>query len=365
MNLLQRFIKPTQEPRRQRIWFESVDRLRLILMLLGCINLFGFPFSCGDHVQTLMGFVAPACFLISGFLILAESEHRLARILRSVKRCALAFALLAAFYLAVNVWYGAKTGENPFAVLTSGRTWFEFLLLNVWPFPIGVSIWYVQALLYAELIAYFLDKFHLLDKIGLWLAAALFLFSLASGEFADLLGFRPFGYAYLPGNFLTRALPYLLFGGILARYRELFFRVPPILFPIGTAVGIGLTAAEYFLLDLSYPGHLFGNLLIAPCFCMIAFLYPMDGFFDESLAWFGSFATPWIYALCPVAAFLLERLLPASEEGSWVGILTFVLCALAVFLVGSAIRFLYIVLLERGILPTPDEENSQKGDHVQ
>ncbi|WP_139199771.1 hypothetical protein [Ruminococcus albus] len=48
---------------------------------------------------------------------------------------------------------------------------------------------------------------------------------LLTGEFAGIIHFGILGYQYIPGNWLIRALPYLLLGKILREKSEMLFKI--------------------------------------------------------------------------------------------------------------------------------------------
>ncbi|MCQ2426096.1 MAG: acyltransferase [Lachnospiraceae bacterium] len=261
----------------------AVKRLRLLLMFFLCIDLFGFPIIISSlaeasvYVQKVCGFVPLAFYIISGYLVLRDDEDRSARILRTIKRSAIVFGVMTVAYLIVNYAYYTLlgAGNEMLVSLTNLRGWFNFLVLNVWQYDIGNSIWFVQGILYAYVIIYFLDKWKLLKYD--WLISLLFILAaVATGELSGLLNFNILGYEFIPGNFLTRALPYLLLGRCIHRNIHRFTKVKKWVWLIAGLVGVVLVVGEIYLLNLSgavgYYGHLIGMLVIAVCLCVPAFL---------------------------------------------------------------------------------------------
>ena len=99
------------------------------------------------------------------------------------------------------------------------------IVLCTWPFPVGETIWFIQALLYARVILWFMNKYGLMKhyKKILIVTALLTVFF---GEFAGIIRFNFHGYTYIPGNAITRALPYMLLGRFLYEKREALFSRP-------------------------------------------------------------------------------------------------------------------------------------------
>ncbi len=258
--------------------FQSLDILRLVLLVLVSINVFGTRGGLiGWAAEVLSGCASIAFFVISGFLVLTDDGDAEARIVRCIKRTALTFGIMLVLYFGINAAFYAWGGMD-ITVLTpfdSKRFWFEFLVLNVWPYDIGGIIWYVQALLYAYILIWLLYKLNLMRWDWLWFLL-LFAFTVVTEELTGLLGFFPLRYAYLPACFLTRALPYLLLGGLLRRLLPLLSRVRPLVYLIGIGVGVVLCFAEIDLFArngwLMNIHHLIGMPVIAFCLCALCAL---------------------------------------------------------------------------------------------
>lgn len=254
-----------------------INMLRFWLMPFVCINSFGAPTEYGELVRILCGSATICFFILSGYLTVSRNERRDAKLSRAVRRTAkLAAVMLVVFLLANTLYYGLM-GVPIWSVLwsmaKSKRVWFEFLVMNYWHLPVGENFWFVQSLLYAYIILYFLEKFDLLRFD--WLICPLCLaFTVLTGELAALWGFHFFGYNYIPGNFLTRALPYLLLGRILYRYVHFLseLRVPTAVFLLIIALGGVMTYGELIWLSsrgrLIYTGHMLGNGVLALGICV-------------------------------------------------------------------------------------------------
>ena len=312
----------------------GLERLRLILMFFLCIDLLGFPSAIGGFVQTFCGFVPIAFFILSGYLVLRESEHRSERILRAIKRTAIVFGALVIVYFILNLIYYQSLGVNIFSAFKSKRVWFNFVVLNIWPFDIGTAIWYVQALLYAYIIIYFLDKWKLL-KYDWLIAGVLILFTIITGELAGIIRWSFLGYNSIAGNFLTRALPYILLGCFMHRKYEKFDKLRRRYYALAILAGVILMALEILGLDLlgvsGYYGHLIGMPVIALSVCMLAIKKSGQSGFEKKLG-----MSRWhinsIYYLCQPVSIGVAVLLSAMDNNSfaqtsgYIGMITFLVC---------------------------------------
>ena len=313
----------------------SVQKLRLLLMFFLCIDLFGLPTIYGSFAQAACRFAPLSFFILSGYFVLRDSENRSERILRTIKRSAIVFAILVPVYLAVNFAYYTLNGMDFFAPFLSGQAWLDFLLFNLWPFDIGNAIWYVQAYLYAYIILYFLEKKDLLRYDWL-IAGACIVLAVLTGELTGVLKFNVFGYEYFPGNFLTRALPYLLIGSLMRRKFKLLNRVPMQWYAVFCLIGTALVVAEIFALSIAdavgYYGHLVGMGVLAVSACMIALKDDREATKFEKKFRLSRRDTAVIYYCSqPVAyglAILLKISLPQyfDDLAGVIGLATFVVC---------------------------------------
>ncbi len=312
----------------------AIDRLRLILMFFMCIHLFGFPTSFGGFVRQFCGFVPIAFFILSGYLVLWDSGNRSAQIARTIKRTAIVFLVLAVVYFVMNIFYYYLRGVNVFSAFRSLRFWFNFLVMNVWQFDIGTAIWYVQSLLYAYIIIYFLEKWNLL-RFDWLIAAILIVLTVCTGELAGVIRWNIAGYQYIPGNFFTRALPYILLGNFIHRNINAFRKVKRTWYRCGIACGIALMLGEVLLLAYigksGYYSHLLGMPVVAVSVCMLALsdTFHEQGF--EAELGMSRWHINCIYYICqPVSigvVFVLS-ILGEFTAGivNYIGIITFFLC---------------------------------------
>lgn len=297
----------------EMIEFNSTGYLRLILMLFVCFWAFGCPEPSGV-VTSISGFAIPAFFILSGYYVLDNKrEVRLEKTLRKIKRTALCFAFVFLFYVAINV---VLILLHFVAFTFSKRMLFEFVVMNLWPFEVGNNIWFIQAMLYAYIIIFLLDKLKLLRFYKIILIV-LFLIMLLTGEFAGVLRFNDiFGYSYIPGNWLTRALPYILLGRLLREKKKSFMKVQFWKYLIAFVVGGGLVVAEILLLSLSgflrYEGHMIGFGIMAFAACGLAISIPIER--PNRVIHFDSAISGLIYVLMNPVFYMLVIALFAEHQ---------------------------------------------------
>ena len=292
------------------IEFNCTGYLRLILMLFVCFWAFGCPEPSGI-VSTLSGFAIPAFFVLSGYYVLDNKrEIRMEKTLRKIKRSALCFVIVFLFYAAINtVLIILKYVTFTF----SKRALFEFLVLNVWPFQIGSNIWFIQAMLYAYIIIFIADKLKLMKYYKIFMIV-LFVIMILTGELAGTLRFNILGYPYIPGNWLTRALPYILLGKLLREKKRSIMKVQFWKYLIAFVMGGVLVIAELLILAwtgcLRYEGHMIGYGIMAVAVCGLAISIPI--YTPNRIIHFDSSISGLIYVLMNPVYYAIVILLAAS-----------------------------------------------------
>ena len=294
------------------IEFNCSGYLRLILMLFLCFWAFGCPEPTGI-VSAISGFAIPAFFILSGYYVLENKrEDRLEKTLRKIKRSALCFAFVFLLYVAINLAL-IFLFHMPFETISKRRV-FEFVVLNLWPLPIGDTIWFIQAMLYAYIIIFVLDKLKLLRYYKL-LLVVLILIMLLTGEFAGVIRFNNIlGYSYISGNWLTRALPYILIGRLMREKKKSVMKVKFWKYIIVFFIGAILVLAELAALNLTglmrYSGHMIGFAVMAIAACGLAISLPIGK--GNRVIHFDSAISGLIYVLmnpvyCLLVFFFLNR----------------------------------------------------------
>ena len=265
---------------------QSIQLMKLLLMPFVCFWAFGFPDGL-RIVETISGFVVPTFFVLSGYCVLEPNRKmRLEKLKRAIARDAIFFAQIFVVYLAINVVYFILTKSFDPGALLSKRLWFNLIVLNVWPLPIGENIWFIQALLYAYIILFFADKLKILKFYRIYLIV-LFVFMILVGELAGVIHFNILGYSFIPGGAITRALPYLLLGMFLRGIKEKLEKIPFFVWLILLVAGGAAAYGEAYLLSVAGKlvslGHFFGYALMAVAICGLC------------IAWEDMFMTPFSF----------------------------------------------------------------------
>lgn len=248
--------------------------LRFFLMAFVCFWNFGFPEPTG-FAAALSGFAAPAFFILSGFFVMTGNEtERHERIVRKVKKCLKWFSIIFVCYLLLNI---AVLLIKGISMRVTIRTVFNFVVLNLWPLPIGTNIWFIQALLYAYIVILIAEKLKILKYYKLVMVITMILMILF-GELAQVIHFGFHGYYYIPGNWLTRALPYILLGMLMREKIGAILRIRAWIYIVMFIVGGGLAIGEIILLGnnglLVYEGHMIGYGVMAFALCGFTISHP-------------------------------------------------------------------------------------------
>ena len=105
-----------------------------------------------------------------------------------------------------------------------------------------------------------------------------FIFMLLTGEFSGVIHFHVLGYDYIPGNWLTRGLPYLLLGMFMREKLNYLADLKIWKYIALFVVGILLIVGEILLLghtgNLNYEGHMIGYGLMAAAVCGFVIVHP-------------------------------------------------------------------------------------------
>jgi len=293
------------------IEFNCTGYLRFALMLFVCFWAFGCPEPSGV-VNSLSGFAIPAFFILSGYYVLCDDrEERMEKTVRKIKRTALCFGFVFLFYVALNIGLFIL---NHMTVAITKRVIFNFVVLNLWPLPIGDNIWFIQAMLYAYIIIFIADKLKLMRYYKIVLIV-LVLIMLLTGEFSGLIRFNILSYPYIPGNWLTRALPYILIGRLLREKKDSVMNVRFWKYLIAFMVGGGLVVLEILGLGwsgfLRYEGHMIGYGIMAVAVCGLAISIPIGS--GNRIVHFDSAVSGLIYILMNPVYYVLVVVLGAGH----------------------------------------------------
>lgn len=255
--------------------YDSIDVLKILLLICAIMSTYTLIAMFGVPILPMLNFAPGAFFLLYGYFVLRSDEELDARLKRSIKRAAIAFAIAAVVYFAILCGYCLLTNQRVMDLFDK-KTIFDFFVLNIWKPVLGGNIWIVQALLYALVIFYILNRWKLLKKYDMHIMILLFIITVLFGEGANLIHFRVHGYYYISGNFLTRAMPYMLLGRIVyrARFRKDFGRIKSWLWALIFVVGVVLAFIEFYGLmnsgNLVYYNHMIGFIPMSVAVVMIA-----------------------------------------------------------------------------------------------
>ena len=264
----------------KRHFYNRVEYSRLVLMILAVLTAYSSFTGTLSYLPPLLNFSYCALFAFYGYFVLSGSKSQYKR---SIKSLATVFIILAVTYFALSLVYGLisglSIGEFVSAYITK-RSIFNFLVLNYWPFPVGSNIWVIQSALYAMVIFYLLDEIDLLKKIEIPLCVILFILAFFLGDGAKIINFNILDYTYIPGNFLTRAMPYMLLGRIYLKNKKKFTKQRNLLTAIFSISGIALVYLEIYLLMITdkfgYYNHLLGFIPITLAILLFSFYRNKD-----------------------------------------------------------------------------------------
>lgn len=253
----------------------GIAYLRIILIAFVCFWNFGFPEPTAI-VATISGFAIPCFYILSGYFILSDdNEVSIEKTKRKIKRSFLCFTFMFIFYLLINLLV-CVIQSIPTQI--TFRSVFDFLVLNLWPLSIGSNIWFIQAMFMAYIVIFIAMKLNLMRYYKVILVLSLILM-LLTGEFAGLIHFNIHGYSFIPGNWFTRAIPYILFGKYLREKEERLLQTAKWKYIALWLVGAVLSVAELVILVQTgfyvCKGHMIGYGIMACSACGLAISSPL------------------------------------------------------------------------------------------
>lgn len=322
----------------------GVNLLKFWLMPFVCFALFGLPDTWGTAVSQLSNFAAAAFFILTGYLQTENEDLGNDQSGKWIARTAVRFLLLFVMSLAIVVFIYLmmwKTPQEIIAIFVNRRALFEILVLCRWPFNNGNAMWFIQSLLYARIILWLMKKLRLMRFYKVVMALC-FLAALVLGELSGAIRLFFHGYYYLPQNWLSCALPYMLLGRLVYEKREKLLSMPS-LWAVGVPLGAALAFLEFHLLSagavLRTADHAVGFAVMALSICCL--FLRLDDMPDNFFSNHGKSYARRIYDLCiPVNFALLmiagntsQELLDAMQN--YGGILVYLVCLLLAFSVGN------------------------------
>ena len=247
-------------------YLTSVDVLRVICLTAIMIASLGLPIPFFDYLRPYLNAGTGILFTLYGFIVLRDG----ADLRKNIKHAAIVFAVLFAVYGLITMGYLWFYYGKPFMYFNK-RGIFNFVVLNFWGENICSTIWYVQSTLYALIILWLLRRFKDYDWL---LCIVLFVLAILIGELAKVINFSFLGNEYIPGNFLTRTIPYMLLGRLIWKHYDKLAGLGRSRLNELIAIGFVVSAIEYCALyyfdKLGYTNHLIGFIPVAVGACLKA-----------------------------------------------------------------------------------------------
>lgn len=220
----------------------SIDALRIIAaFFIICIHASYFG---KEYVCYFAKCAVPVFFMISGYFFIGSKKESQ---LRSIKKIFMLVVLTNILFIFFKYGFSVfkHTTDEFFTKSFSLDALFNFFVLNESPF--GLHLWFLSALLYCMIIAFFLSKIKMNKKILIPVICLLLLGDLCLGKYSVVVFGRTFSPLYAR-NFLFLGLPNFYIG-------SLFKEVSPDRIKIGNPALVGLialftatTAAEKYIL---------------------------------------------------------------------------------------------------------------------
>ncbi|MBR6902702.1 MAG: hypothetical protein IKN39_02290, partial [Clostridia bacterium] len=167
---------------------------------------------------------------------------------------------------------------------------------------------------------------------------------LATGEFAALLKFPHFGYNYIPGGAVTRAIPYMLIGMLMRKNIDKIGKTPRFVYLILFIIGLGLAFAELEILSrmrlLVYTGHAIGLGIAAVSICCFALVKPVVSELNFYTNHSRNYARR-LYILCQPIALFIYLIGPFMYPPfilyyrQYVSIISFIICFIISLVIGT------------------------------
>ena len=331
---------------KNKVKYEPIGALIMFLLMpFVCFWTMGFPDGLG-LVELLSGFAFPALFVVIGYYLLDDNDERSERLKWNMIRYGIYFVVLLAIFIVCNIVVPFAREQIDPRMFLSKRLWFNFIVLDYWPLPIGDAIWFIESLFIATVIFYFADKLNLMRFYKI-IMVVLFVFALLTNDLAGVIGLNIFGYTYLTSDVFNRAIPYMLLGLLLSDNYKLVKKMPFWAYIIMFVVGGGLTVGEYYLLyvtgKLVYGGHMIGYAVMAVA--VLGLLVSFDKLHRNPISNRGSSIAGIIYALySPMYTLLFWFIMIKTPKNvntyfKYSGIIVYFACLIIGILVAAFLSF--------------------------
>lgn len=324
-----------REAEQIKVRYSSLD----VLKGLACIGVIfmhcGFPGLAGKVVSYVFKFNVPVFFMISGYFLYSSEvgivRERLKKRIRSIA------ALLAAAFLLYGIW---SFIENCLIDQIDPLVWVQnSFSLEQLPHKLVFGtffcgpMWYLYAAFWGYVLLYYLFPRVRLNSL-LWIAVPLLAVHVVVRTVNKALWPAAYDVTYYR-SFLLYAIPFMLLGILLAKYREpLIRRFSSRSAIVLAAMGCGLQFAEYALTRQSLDFY-FGSILYATSLFLFGLKYPEAG--DRGiwnvLRFIGQRLSMQIYLvhmLCiEVTGLVFSSLIPGDAFG-WIHPLLSIACSILI-----------------------------------
>lgn len=312
---------------------KSIDALKTVCsFLIVCIHM--PPKIIGGYWIALCRIGVPVFLMISGYFYNQESG------MKQIRKVAVLFVEANLIYCAWSYFYGAVSGNFP---VISFDTLLKFVFLNESPF--SGHLWYLGAVLYTQIVIYFLEK--MATKTGdLYMTIPILLLTdIVFGKYSILLFGREFDYL-LVRNWLFVGIPFFSIGMLM---NEKKLRIGWWGIPVFTLT----TILERFLLVRNglnaardqYISTIFLSISV------LSFALEYKGSINNWLAQIGNRLSAWIYIIHPIFitcfTFIASRIGIQKVWGYVGAVFVFVISVVFVYIGAEMIREIKLRYLKR------------------
>lgn len=302
---------------------KSIDALKTVCsFLIVCIHI-PPKIIGGGYWIALCRIGVPVFLMISGYFYNQESG------MKQIRKVAVLFVEANLIYCAWSYFYGAVSGNFP---VISFDTLLKFVFLNESPF--SGHLWYLGAVLYTQIVIYFLEKWQLKRAIYMTIPILL-LTDIVFGKYSILLFGREFDYL-LVRNWLFVGIPFFSIGMLM---NEKKLRIGWWGIPVFTLT----TILERFLLVRNglnaardqYISTIFLSISV------LSFALEYKGSINNWLAQIGNRLSAWIYIIHPIFitcfTFIASRI-GIQKVWGYVGFLVVFMISIAFVSVGTEMK---------------------------
>lgn len=291
---------------------KSLDAAKAIAaFMVVCIHV-SFPGMAGQIIKVLARCAVPFFFMVSGYFCYYERGNAVDKIPAKILHILKLFMISAVFYLIWECLMKSWDGEGICVWLKEAASMEhlkEFLIYNSTS-PLRAHLWFLPALVYCYIIAFFIEKLEL-RKAAYWCIPLLLVILLWRTEFCRFFG--RFYHTMEYRNFLFTGMSFFLTGQMIHENQQKLLqklmnksgeRIEWI-FQAGMLVGVVLGILEYYLQGAReiYAGNC---IAVISLFIWLV-LYGKEKRVPVVVAEFGKKYAFLIYLLHPAVSDLMKR----------------------------------------------------------